>query len=276
VGRKYAWVGLAVLVVAGADCALIEGLGGDATLTAPDGGSSTGTGSGGGLGSQANGEACTADMQCASAHCSDDGQGSSICCASACMGNLACAPGGMCNSTCTSNTDCAAGNVCTSSGTCLPSIGKPCMMASQCASNFCVDGVCCDSACDTACQACSAALNGETNGTCGSVPSSSVDPRGMCAVTASTSCATNGGCLAGTCTYWPPGGVCAPYMCSTVTNETVLQVCNGMGSCSLNNAPSVMCGSLGCSTDDTSCACAKNSDCPASVPFCNVNNACEP
>jgi uncharacterized protein (TIGR03382 family) len=52
--------------------------------------------------------------------------------------------------------------------------GGACVLASQCGSGYCVDGVCCDSACGggltTDCQACSVAAGAAVNGTCGFVP----------------------------------------------------------------------------------------------------------
>jgi hypothetical protein len=45
--------------------------------------------------------------------------------------------------------------VCTD-GACVP-VGDSCTSGGDCASGFCVDGVCCESACDGPCQACSAA-----------------------------------------------------------------------------------------------------------------------
>lgn len=50
--------------------------------------------------------------------------------------------------------------------------GVPCAAAADCASGFCVDGVCCTSACaggDSDCQACSGAAGAATDGTCGPV-----------------------------------------------------------------------------------------------------------
>ncbi len=51
--------------------------------------------------------------------------------------------------------------------------GTPCTMGSQCASAFCVDGFCCDTACGggaTAdCRSCSGAQTGGADGTCGTV-----------------------------------------------------------------------------------------------------------
>jgi hypothetical protein len=48
--------------------------------------------------------------------------------------------------------------------------GQPCQTNGSCGSNFCVDGVCCDSACDTGdpvrCNACSMAKTGQKDGVC--------------------------------------------------------------------------------------------------------------
>lgn len=48
--------------------------------------------------------------------------------------------------------------------------GQPCSSGTQCATGFCSDGVCCDTACGgsdrTDCQACSARLGGSVDGTC--------------------------------------------------------------------------------------------------------------
>jgi len=56
--------------------------------------------------------------------------------------------------------------------------GELCASATQCASGFCVDSVCCDSECGAGslddCQACSNALTGEANGTCSFVISGTV------------------------------------------------------------------------------------------------------
>ncbi len=51
----------------------------------------------------------------------------------------------------------------------LLSVGGTCSTAAECASGFCVDGRCCNSACGggvTDCQACSVAAGGTLNGTC--------------------------------------------------------------------------------------------------------------
>jgi hypothetical protein len=56
--------------------------------------------------------------------------------------------------------------------------GGTCTSAGQCASGFCVDGKCCDTACgggvNTDCQACSAAKTGQPDGTCSPIGASTV------------------------------------------------------------------------------------------------------
>jgi hypothetical protein len=54
------------------------------------------------------------------------------------------------------NVKCSVGEQCVNGG-CRQANGTACATSSQCASWFCVDGVCCDSACTGVCQACSAA-----------------------------------------------------------------------------------------------------------------------
>lgn len=93
-----------------------------------------------------------------------------------CPGFVTCASATTCKSTtCSTSNDCAAGYYCTGSGgscTAKKSAGLPCGTADQCASNYCVDSVCCGTACNLAsaasgsCMGCSNAAAGGPNGTC--------------------------------------------------------------------------------------------------------------
>jgi hypothetical protein len=88
-----------------------------------------------------------------------------FCCSSACTGSCqtcAATPG-----TCTSVTSgddldtCTGTSTCGASGSCLAKAGQACTLASQCASGFCADNVCCNTACNGSCDVCNA-----TPGTC--------------------------------------------------------------------------------------------------------------
>ena len=90
-----------------------------------------------------------------------------------CAGGFTCASATACKATtCSTNTDCAAGYYCTGSGgTCSAKkgTGLACGAASECASNYCVDNVCCGTSCSLAaagCMGCATATTGGPNGTC--------------------------------------------------------------------------------------------------------------
>ncbi|HLK89682.1 MAG TPA: hypothetical protein VKZ18_07305 [Polyangia bacterium] len=90
---------------------------------------------------RANGVACKQGSECASGFCVDG-----VCC------NTACADSSM---TCD-----GVGSVgtCTAATTSTPqALGTSCTTAVQCASAFCVGGVCCDTACAGSCMTCGAA-----------------------------------------------------------------------------------------------------------------------
>ncbi len=141
-----------------------------------------------------SGTACTVAAECQSSQCVDG-----VCCNTAC--------GGVC-SACTMalkgngadgvcgpiqvNTDpqneCAGALSCTGSASCQKGPGAACATASECASNFCVDGVCCNTACGALCQACNLA---GSLGTCTNIPNGQ-DPANECA--ANKVCTGNGTC----------------------------------------------------------------------------------
>jgi type VI secretion system secreted protein VgrG len=240
-----------------------------ASSTAGTGGATTGT--------LVDGVTCTKNDQCASGFCVD-GQGSAICCKTACSGNFACASTGTCNATCTSDGDCALDYACSSAGACLLTNGQTCATASQCASGLCVDGVCCNSPCTDSCHACSAALRGGTDGVCANATDHSIDPRGICIESELTSCGTDGKCSGGACEDWPSTTVCGTVQCFNPVAPSdactvTLQQCDGMGNCATSGAaetcptsPNNYC----CATVDTACGCGSNANCPAATPTCRL------
>lgn len=222
-----------------------------------------------------DGAACQSSVECSSTFCADG-----VCCNSACTGscdrcnlpNLSgtcspapandpgspvCPPAVVCNGTlpdcpitcssgCPANTYCS-GMYCAAKKT----PGAPCGAAGECLSNFCVDGVCCDSACAGTCDACSVASGAPTNGTCALLGASRVcrtaangcDVEERC-TGASPDCPGNALADAGvscgqtTYTMW---GTCSSMAstCSTMGTQTRTrtdQACNGSGTCAPANA----------------------------------------
>jgi hypothetical protein len=91
-----------------------------------------------------------------------------------------------CTSSCIVDTDCASSAYyCTAGHTCATkgATGSMCTTADQCTTNFCVTGVCCNTACaGGGCTSCAAAETGMANGTCAQVAAGSacVGTAGTC------------------------------------------------------------------------------------------------
>ncbi|MFO0675837.1 MAG: hypothetical protein U0169_04845 [Polyangiaceae bacterium] len=93
--------------------------------------------------------------------------------------------------------------------------GAPCTAASECASRFCVDGVCCASACTGTCLTCAV-----TPGTCTPVRNAddadscpgarSCDATGQCRARPAELCASDADCVTGHCA----DGVCCDRACT--------------------------------------------------------------
>ena len=167
-----------------------------------------------------NSEGCTAASasSCASGYCVDG-----VCCdAAACAG-----PCKACNvhgseGTCAAvkaGTEvpgsCSNGQACDGSGKCMASNGKSCTSATDCASGFCVDQVCCDSACGGTCVACN--QTGRV-GKC-SPFAAGTDPQNEC------------GKGDGVCKSTCDGVSGCAYPQSSVPCDTCM-ACNGIGTCS--------------------------------------------
>jgi hypothetical protein len=137
--------------------------------------------------------------------------------------------------------------------------GESCSTASDCASNVCADGVCCDVGCDGQCESCN--LSG-SKGVCS--PSSTPKANNPCTTDGSVC----GGVCDGTsahrkaCVYPSNTTLCGPgASCNTSTNQsTSSQLCSGSGqckspvvkSCAPYTCNGTVCGS-GCPTDQGVC-----------------------
>jgi len=227
-----------------------------------------------------------------------------------CMGDKVCNAVGACVTCAGTNLGCPSGSFCylqqycfscndgvkngdetgvDCGGSCPRCLGALCTANTQCASGFCVDGVCCSTACDTPCQACNIA---NKLGTCFNLPKGTPDP-GICdaageACTGSGSCAptnglkmlgeactTNAECFSGICVA---GNICglsvgdtcgAHYPCSTkLCFNNVCTTCNGNSQCDSKECFS-----------NTNCAIPPGELCTPSLmnpaPVCMTGTTCQ-
>jgi hypothetical protein len=196
-----------------------------------------------------------------------------VCISGACSvpDGRSCAPficsGNRCGSSCASNAECSAPNVC-ADGTCgKQAIGSLCSQDADCSSNFCAQGVCCNSRCDGTCQTCN--LPGQA-GTCGAVLDGGQDPTGMCKDQGPGSCGNDGTCNgAGACRKYGPTTICAPQTCADGLKR-LASTCDGAGTCV--PGATFTCAPFTCSTDGANCngACAGE----GSSAQCQAPNKC--
>jgi hypothetical protein len=200
---------------------------------------------------------------------------------STCDGNGVCAAGrtqscapyacasGACRTTCTVQADCVQGT-CTGGmcGTGKKPLGAPCGAATECNSNFCTDGVCCDVGdCSGACRSCN--LAGEA-GSCRNF-AANADPRAPgCAMEAASTCGRTGKCDGmGACQRYVAGTACGARTCAGSTG-TPAPTCNGAGTCVPGTPAS--CGVYVCKGDACGVNCAADLDCVGGN-YCE-GNAC--
>jgi hypothetical protein len=174
------------------------------------------------------GGGCATGAECDTGLCLDG-----ACCASPCAACASCSAGaaGVCEPV--ANADdpdsCTGVRTCDARSLCLLKVGQPCQVRADCASGYCVDGVCCATACDDRCSACTAALTGGVvDGTCGPALGG-LDPHDDCPDDGACSCQRNGACDgAGACALYGRGFDCAA--CDG-RDPGFASACNGAGAC---------------------------------------------
>jgi hypothetical protein len=130
-------------------------------------------------------------------------------------------------------------------------VGAGCTTAADCASGFCVRGVCCDRACNGACEHCPSEAGGKT-GTCVPVPSGLLSAQ--CQALPSTTCGTTGACDGkGACAVYGENTICKSAHCQAGILSPP-SVCNGRGQCAA--PPLVSCDPYTCTSDGTACGSA--------------------
>ena len=147
------------------------------------------------------------------------------------------------------------------------SLGAACAVATDCLSNFCADGVCCQTACLGSCEACDLPAS---PGVCAALPNGADPPASHtgCPATTQTTCGTDGKCDGqGACRYWK-NVTCAPAHCDSSTNTlTGESTCDGAGSCKRGSSAS--CAPFVCASDGTACltTCGSSAQCTSGT--CN-------
>ncbi len=143
--------------------------------------------------------------------------------------------------------------------------GAPCSADAQCASGYCVDGVCCYTACDTPCVACTTALSGLPEGSCGPVQANT-DPKGTCPDDGAPSCGRTGVCDGkGACSLYPATTECSAPTCAD-GERTLAGACDGQGACASGDTTS--CAPYACAGNACAGECASDASCVGST-WCN-------
>ncbi len=147
--------------------------------------------------------------------------------------------------------------------------GQACACASECSSNFCVDGVCCGTACAESCKTCAAP---GSPGTC-TFAIAGAKPRDAtaCASADPSTCGFDGTCDgAGACRRFVAGTVCKKGACS---GDAVVGAfaCDGAGRC--KPGPTTICAPYSCDPTQGACfaACTVSSQCVAGQQCVNAS-----
>jgi hypothetical protein len=177
--------------------------------------------------------------------------------------------GSSCANSCASNADCIAPNTCVNGSCGKKPLGQVCSSGPECASNFCADGVCCESACTGSCFSCR--LSGSA-GRCVPVAAGAADPKNVCRDQTPASCGNDGTCNGlGACRKYAANTVCGAASCANGTARAA-STCNGNGTCVAGTTTT--CSPYVCNTAGSACfsSCQSNTSCAA--PNQCVNGSC--
>jgi len=206
-------------------------------------------------------ESCSDGMYTTAGRC--DGTGTCIRPAALACENCS---GNTCMDTCSESRDCSSGFYCEERVCVAKKVnGAACEAADECSSDFCVEGVCCDTSCDQACNSCLLDNTGKPDGTCSPVKAGTSD--GTCPVTEASSCGFDGTCDgAGSCRHHAQGTPCTIAECLDATTSVVSSACNGAGACTPQQT--TPCGNYACSAGRCVSSCVSTASCSPSA-YCN-------
>ena len=185
---------------------------------------------------------------------------------------IACTPyfcaGTGCGDRCSTDGECVTGNRCIDDECQVPfALGEACSLDTDCASNFCVDGVCCGGLCDAQCDGC-AELGSE--GTCVAVVGAPRGTRAACAGDGSACNAACDGVGRAACAFPGSEVTCRDPSCTDGVG-TLATVCDGSGACPA--AVDVACAPFLCGTDACVTSCAADTEC-ALGNYCGGASLC--
>ena len=248
----------------------------------PGGSEHNGGGGASAVNGRPDGTPCASGAECTSAVCLSDVDGTARCCESDCLaGGRVCSNTGTCV--------CSAGMQ-DVGGACLLKNGERCRAAERCASDHCVDGLCCDASCNRDCERCDESgqcVFDPLDAACVTArPGFECTERGRCRLPNAGACGVNADCDSEHCEPGPKG---QPICCATSCHG-VCELCGASGACDAFPASDDACPLSICPAD-TICrsyttpaarACRANGDCatceptdtPAGVP-CGVGAQCD-
>ena len=174
---------------------------------------------------------------------------------------------GRCAEACLNDDQCLAPATCENGSCGKRGAGQDCTAGSQCASGFCVDGVCCESACEGPCTFCA---DPTARGRCVPGKAGAPDPRAargvtdparICADEGPTSCGRNGRCDGqGGCQRYADGTVCSAASCNEAANQEIPAATCMAGQCR-PPSPRSCAPYQGCSGGRCRTSCASEGQC---------------
>ncbi len=156
---------------------------------------------------------------------------------------------------CVCTTGCPS--VCAGDDMCTRELGEPCGAGSDCGSDVCIDGVCCDAACDGQCEACDSA---GSLGSCVAIEGAPHGARPACVDDGSVCGGECNGSLRSGCTYPGEDSPCRALGCEAGM-ATLVTACDGAGTCPPSET--ISCAPYLCNGDICATSCISGTDCVA-------------
>lgn len=230
------------------------------------------------------GAPCTSDADAVTGHCVDGVACEVAACAGICESCATTEDAGRCAPVrlAVDEDTCSGARICDANATCKSALGTGASNASECASGFLVDGVCCETAACGACSTCDATQKEivDNPGRCGT-QRAGLDLRDDCAATPAATCGLEGSCDGrGACSFHARGTACAIEGASAAcsgTGECVLEsaICEDDGSVRAPSGAITRCNGFRCVEGACLSTCSRLEDCVVGA-VCDPDGRCVP